>query len=176
MVKQMTISTGTTNFTYDYIFQGMRPNLVVVGFVNATATTGDYEQNPWFFQPYDITSIGLYVDGIPVGGNPLKLKYGTTGGQTTIPVLRHMLQSTGKWLNDTGSNIERDGIAERYALYTFELEATFQTNQYLTLFKHGNVRLEVILGTALTAAVASIIYCEYPGYFEINAARDIVLP
>ncbi|XP_033759086.1 uncharacterized protein F54H12.2-like [Pecten maximus] len=176
MVKQMTIPIGTSNFTYDNIFQGMRPNLVVVGFVNATATTGDYEQNPWFFQPYDVTSIGLYVDGIPVGGNHLKLKYGAIGDQTTIPVLRSMLQSTGKWLNDTGSNIERDDIAKGYALYTFELEPTFQTNQYLTLLKQGNIRLEVIFGTALTTVVSCIIYCEYPGYFEINAARDIVVP
>lgn len=175
MIKQMTIPVGTTNFTYDNIFQGTRPNTVVVGFVNATGTTGDYEQNPWFFQPFDVTSVGLYVDGIPVGGNPLKLKYGKTGGETTIPVLRNMLQSTGKWLNDSDSGIDREDIGVGYALYTFELEPTFQTNQYLTLLKQGNVRLEVIFGTPLTTAVSSIIYCEYPGYFEINAARDIVL-
>ncbi|XP_021341642.1 uncharacterized protein F54H12.2-like [Mizuhopecten yessoensis] len=176
IIKQMTIPTGTTNFTYDNIFQGVRPNLVVVGFVNATSTTGDYEQNPWVFKPYNVTSLGVYVDGIPVGGNPIKLKYSATGGQTTIPVLRTMLQSTGKWLDDTGSDIERDDIAKGYALYTFELEPTFQTNQYLTLLKQGNVRLEFIFGTAFTTAVFCIIYCEYPGYFEINAARDIVLP
>ncbi|XP_033725664.1 uncharacterized protein LOC117315536 [Pecten maximus] len=176
MIKQMTIPIGATNFTYDNIFQGMRPNTVVVGFVNAAGTTGDYEENPWFFQPYDVTSIGLYVDGIPVGGTPLKLKYSATGGETTIPVLQNMLQSTGKWLNDSDSGIDRDDIAQGYALYTFELEPTFQTNQYLTLLKQGNVRLEVIIGTALTTVVSCIIYCEYPGYFEINAARDIVLP
>ncbi|XP_021354458.1 uncharacterized protein F54H12.2-like [Mizuhopecten yessoensis] len=175
MVKQMTIPVGSTNFTYDNIFQGLRPNLVVVGFVNATGTTGDYEQNPWFFQPYDVTSIGLYVDGIPVGGNPLKLKYGSTGSQTIIPVLRNMLHSTGKWQNDSGSDIGRDEIAKGYALYTFELEPSFQTNQYLNLLKQRNVRLEVIFGMALTSAVSCIIYCEYPRYFEINAARDIVL-
>lgn len=121
--------------------------------MNATATTGNYENNPWFFEPYDVTSIGLYVDGIHVGGNPLKPHYGATSGQTTISVLRSMLRSTGKWLNDTGSNLERDDIAEGYVLYTFELKPSFASNQYLTLIKQGNVRLETTFGTALTEAV-----------------------
>lgn len=87
-----------------------------------------------------------------------------------------MLRSTGKWLDDTGSNIERDDINLGYALYTFDLEPRFRGSQYLTLLKQGNVRLEVTFGTALTETVSCIIYAEYPGYFEINAARDVILP
>ena len=175
LIKQMTIPTGSTNFTYDNIFQGMRPNFVVIGFVDADAVTGSYAKNPWFFQGYDVNSIGIYVDGVPAGGNPLKLEYSTTNGQNTIPVLRRMLQATGKWLNDTGSDLERDDIAKGYALYCFSLEPTFDTYQYLTLLKQGNVRLDVTFGTALSSTISCIIYSEYPGYFEINAARDVVV-
>jgi len=132
LIKQMTIPTGATNFTYDNIFQGMRPNLVIVGFVKATAATRAYDQNPWFFKFYNVTSIGLYTDGIPVGGNPLKLKYEAAGGLTIIPVLRSMLQTTGKWLNDAGVEMDRNDAAEGYALYTFELESSFRGDQYLT--------------------------------------------
>ena len=115
MIKQMTIPSGATNFMYDNIFQGMRPNQVVVGFVKSTGVTGDYTENPWFFQGYDVTSIGLYVDGIPVDGGVMKPKYGT--GAQTVSVLRSMLQSTGKWLDDAGSNIGRDDINKGYMLY-----------------------------------------------------------
>ncbi|XP_069110137.1 uncharacterized protein F54H12.2-like [Argopecten irradians] len=124
MIKQMTIPVGATNFTYDNMFQGMRPNQVVVGFVKSTGATGDYAENPWYFQGYDVTNIGLYIDGIPVGGNSLKPKYGTD--PQTISILRSMLQSTGKWLDDSGSNIERDDIGLGYALYTFDLEPKIQ--------------------------------------------------
>ncbi|XP_021339734.1 uncharacterized protein F54H12.2-like [Mizuhopecten yessoensis] len=173
LIKQMTIQAGST---YDNIFQGKRPNLVVVRFVNAISVSGSYEQNPWFFQSYAISSIGLYVDGIPVGGNPLKLKYSENGGQTVNPVLRSMLQSTGKCLSDTGLNLERDDIGQGYSLYTFDLEPAFRTSQYLSLIKQENVRLETKFGSALTEAGSCIIYCEYPGYFEINTARDVVSP
>lgn len=45
-IKQMTIPSGATNFTYVKVFQGMRPDQVVVGFVKSTAATVDYEENP----------------------------------------------------------------------------------------------------------------------------------
>jgi len=72
--------------------------------------------------------------------------------------------------------IDREDISQGYALYTFNLEPTFQDSEYFTLLKQGNVRLEVTFGTALSETVSCIVYAEYPGYFEINAARDILQP
>jgi len=87
-----------------------------------------------------------------------------------------MFKITGKWLNDSGIEIDRSDIAQGYALYTFNLEPTFQDSKYLTLLKQGNVKLKVTFGSALTEAISCIIYAEYPGYFEINVARDIIQP
>ncbi|XP_021357788.1 uncharacterized protein F54H12.2-like [Mizuhopecten yessoensis] len=176
ILKHVTLAAGGTSFTYDNIFQGMRPNFITVGFVNATAITGAYNQNPWFFQPFNVTSIGLYVDGIPVGGSTIKLDYDTSSGQTTIPFLRNMFKTTGRWLSDCGLDIDRENISSGYSLCTFNLEPIFQGNQYLTLLKQGNVRLEVTFGSTLSKAISCIVYAEYPGHFEINAARDILKP
>ncbi|XP_033725179.1 uncharacterized protein F54H12.2-like [Pecten maximus] len=176
VLKHITLPAGGTSFTYDNIFQGMRPNFVTIGFVDATAITGAYDQNPWFFQPFNLTSIGLYVDGIPVGGNTIKIDYNATTGQTTIPVLRNMFKTTGRWLYDCGLEINRESISNGYSLYSFNLEPIFQGSQYLTLLKQGNVRLEVTFGSTLPKTISCIVYAEYPGYFEINAARDILKP
>jgi len=46
IVKQMTVPAAATSFIYDNIFQGMGPNFVAIGFVRATDSTGDYNQNP----------------------------------------------------------------------------------------------------------------------------------
>lgn len=174
IVKQMTIPSGGTSFTYDNIFQDVRPYFITIGFVQATATTGNYGQNPWFFQDYNITRVGLFVDGISVDGAPLKLDYSSTRGQNTIGVLTNMFKTTGKWLNDSGIDIGRSDINKGYALYTFNLEPTFQDSEYLTLLKQGNVRLEVTFGTALADTISCMIYAEQPGYFEINSSRDII--
>ncbi|KAK3105443.1 hypothetical protein FSP39_025379 [Pinctada imbricata] len=171
IIKQMTIPSGSTNFTYDNIFQGMRPNFVCFGFVLSEAASGSYKQNPWYFQHFNATNIGLYVDGIPVNGNPLKLNYDVPN---VTPVLTKMFSTTGKWLNDSGIDIDRDDISKGFALYTFNLEPIFQDSQYLTLLKQGNVRLETTFGKALEKTITCIIYAEYPGYFEINSARDII--
>ena len=174
MIKQMTIPSGSTNFTYDNIFQGMRPNFVCVAFVLSEAASGAYDQNPWYFQHFKISTMGLYVDGIPVNGNPLKLNYDSASGVNTIPALTKMFTTTGKWLTDSGIEISRKDVNQGYALYTFNLEPNFQNDHYLTLLKQGNVRLETTFGEALKKTISCIIYAEYPGYFEINAARDII--
>lgn len=106
IVQQTTISSGGTSYTQDNIFQMMRPNFVTVGFVKATAATGAYDQNLWYFNHYNVTSIGLYVDGIPVDGSPLKLDYNSNNGQTLIPVLTNMFKATGNWLTDSGIDLE----------------------------------------------------------------------
>lgn len=79
-------------------------------------------------------------------------------------------------MRDADNQIDRIDYAGGYALYCFEMEPNFGSNgSYLTLVKQGNVRLEAQFAKALTESTTCIVYAEFPGYFEINAARDIVL-
>jgi len=91
----MTVPAGGTSFTYDNIFQSIRPNFIAIGFVKATATAGNYEQNPWYFKDYGVTRVGLYVDEIPVDGNPLKLNYNASSGKPSYRFLLTCLRLRG---------------------------------------------------------------------------------
>ena len=57
-VKLLTIPAGNMSFTYDNLFQGLRPNRLCVGFIDAEACTGNYHLNPYNFQHFDLTQIG----------------------------------------------------------------------------------------------------------------------
>ncbi|VDI77647.1 Hypothetical predicted protein [Mytilus galloprovincialis] len=74
-VKQITVAAGTVNFAQDQLFQNIRPNRVVVGFVNALAAAGDYTKNPFNFQHFNLNQIGVFVDNIPVSGNLMRLNF-----------------------------------------------------------------------------------------------------
>ena len=63
------------------MFQGQKPNRVVVAFVSARRLSGDYKIN---FLNCSIQSICLYADGIPVGGNPLKLDFTKATGAAPV--------------------------------------------------------------------------------------------
>ncbi|CAC5383161.1 unnamed protein product [Mytilus coruscus] len=175
-VKQITIAAGTVNFDQDQLFQNIRPNRVVVGFVNALGAAGDYTKNPFNFQHFNVNQIGMFVDNVPVSGNVMRLNFDATSGRTIVPAFNNMFEVTDKWMRDSGNQLNRNDFAGGYALYCFEIEPNFgDDGTYLHLLKQGNVRLEVQFSSALTDAINCVVYAEYPGYFEINASRDIVL-
>jgi hypothetical protein len=45
------------------MFQGGLPNRIVIGMVGADAFNGTYTKNPFNFKNYDITTLGLTVNG-----------------------------------------------------------------------------------------------------------------
>jgi hypothetical protein len=175
-MKLLTIPAGNMSFTYDNLFQGLRPNRLCVGFINAEAGTGNYHLNPYNFRHFNLTQIGLFVDSVPVGGNVMKLNFNAKSGRTIIPAYNNMFEITGKSMRDADNQIDRNYFAGGYALYCFEIEPNFgNEGNYITLVKQGNVRLEAQFAKPLKKATTCILYAEFPGYFEINAARDIIL-
>ncbi len=80
--RSQSIASGSNMFTWDHLFQGHKPNRVVLAFVKSRSLSGDYKSNPFHFLNCDIQSVCLYTDGVPVWGNPLKLNFNKTDGQT----------------------------------------------------------------------------------------------
>ncbi|KAK3106922.1 hypothetical protein FSP39_003053 [Pinctada imbricata] len=174
-VKMMAIPRGQVNFTWDNCINGVRPLRCVLGFVNSLAVSGAYNLCPWHFQHYDLSQITLSLDGLPVGGNPLRLNFDDVNGITTVPALVNLMETTGKWMSDSGNGIDRDDISTGTALYAFDIEPQFHTDHYLSLLKYGNLRIDCQFHKPLPEAVTCVLYVETPGYFEINKARDVVL-
>ena len=68
------------------MFQGKRPETVIVGFVKSKALSGDYTMNPFHFEHCNITQIVVYNDGLPVG-RLLKLTFQKKGILSRGPML-----------------------------------------------------------------------------------------
>ncbi|MEW8544394.1 MAG: hypothetical protein AB2693_12745, partial [Candidatus Thiodiazotropha sp.] len=73
--RSQSVATGSTSFHWDNMFQGRKPEKVIIGFVKSKALNGDYMTNPFNFENCGIQHIALYADGLPVGGNPLKMDF-----------------------------------------------------------------------------------------------------
>lgn len=175
-IKMMAIPTGQVTFTWDNMFQGMKPNQVVVAFVDSAAVAGTYSTNPFNFTHYGLNPIGLYVDNIPVGGNPLRLNYDDSSGQTILPAFDSMFEVMGKWMQDSGNQLNRDDIAQGYALYCFDIEPQITSQEnYTTLLKQGNTRIEAQFSKALPNTVTCIVYATFPALFKIKSSRDVIV-
>lgn len=175
--RSQSLASGSTMFTWDNIFQGQRPNRVVVAFVKSKALSGDYASNPFHFLNCNIQSICLYVDGVAVGGNPLKLNFNKSEGQTCARAYTNLFLMNGTWREDSGLDMNMLDFINTSTLYAFQIEPTFPEDDtsFLSLLKSGYVRLDVQFKQALTETISCIVYSESPGLFQINKERDIII-
>ena len=120
-VKSVSISTGSTNYTWDNMFQGRRPNKIILGFVKSRALNGDYKTNCFNFETCSIQQIAVYCDGLPVGGNPLKLDFNPAGGTTIMRAYTNLLLSSGRWRQDEGNLLDRKHYLSGSTLFTLSL-------------------------------------------------------
>lgn len=174
-VKMVSIPKGQVNFTWDNCVNGVRPIHCVIGFVNSLAVSGSLTLSPWNFKPYDLGQLTLSLDGLPVGGNPVRLNFDKSGGLTTISAFVNLFETSGKWMADSGNDLHREDFANGFALYAFDVEPQFLSGHYLHLLKHGNLRIDCQFNKPLPEAATCVLYVETPGYFEINKARDILI-
>ncbi|XP_053381864.1 uncharacterized protein F54H12.2-like [Mercenaria mercenaria] len=123
--RTQSIPSGASSFHYENMFPGQRPNKVVVGFVNSTAISGDYAENPFNFLNCDIRSICLYLDGLPVNGNPLKLDFSKTNGVTDVRAYINAFTSAAKWREDEGNLLTRKQFTSGTTSFVFQLEPNF---------------------------------------------------
>lgn len=175
-IASMTLAKGLLNFSWNQVFQNICPNKVLIVFVDSEATgTGSLSKNPWNFQNYNLSQITLSIDGIPVNGGPVQVVYDATNGNTTTTVLTNLLETSRKWMNNEGIDISRDDIAGGFAIYAFDTLPDFDDNDYLTLKKQGNLRIDAVFRGALPHTVNCIVLAERQGYFEINQSREVIL-
>ena len=149
--RSQSIATGSTSFNWENMFQGRKPEKVIIGFVKSKALNGDYKTNPFNFENCGIQHIAVYSDGLPVGGNPLKLDFTKSDGTAIMRAYTNLLLYAGKWRENEGNALDWKHFIDGSTLFAFQLEPNFSHHgDYLTLVKNGNVRLEVQFKTGLT--------------------------
>ena len=170
-IKMFSLPAGQISCSFDNMFQGNRPNKVVVGFVSSKAAAGDISQNPYNFKHYNVSSLNLLVDGESVGGSAIKTHFNNSSLCVT-PFLNmyDTFQNT-----DDGNGITVSSFPNGFALFCFSLEPNFQNEEYVTLLKRGNVALECQFNVPLPETVVVLVYAENMDYFEINKSRDVIL-
>ena len=173
-VKMLTLPQGQSSMSWDNIYQGTRPHLIVIGFVNSVAVAGNYSHNPWNFQGYDLQQITVFLDGNPIQGNPIKTNFNDTDGINVTDVLVKMYENTNKWCKDLGTDLSIADICGGCALYVFEIDP-FSNSDAINLTKRGNLSVQAVFRTPLPNPITCVVYSEEFGYFEINSSRDVLI-
>jgi len=168
--KVLSIPTGNMSFTPDDVFLGQIPKRIVIGLVENAAFNGAYNKNPFNFQHFKATEVGIYVNGEAQPMSALKLNFET---KQYLMGYMSLFSGTGTLYHNQGNKISRDDYPNGYALYAFDLSPDLSAGPHISPTKQGNLRLGLQFAEGLPSTVNCIIYAEFDSLIQIDSNRNI---
>ena len=178
--KSLSISKDLPDITKDNIFSGLIPKSFVFGLVDADAYTGKSGKNPYNFKHFDVTSIGLSVNGEEIPFKQLTLTYpndnnSNTGKVDFIQAYNTLFSGTGKMYANMGLDISREDYANGYTLYAFDLTPDMcNTTDYFNAVQRGSLSVAITFGKNTENAIAMVCYGDFENVIPIDSQRNVI--
>ena len=163
-MKTLTIPQGVTNFQYDNLYLGNLPDRIALALVHDEAVTGSYTRNPFKFDHYGLTHLGLKVGGEQIPKIPYQPDF------TTRDYLREYMTVLSALGFDMGPNcwdITPTEWANGYNIYVFKITPG-PLGIVKSLSRAGNIRLEIKFREATTHNITAILLSEDRDILEID--------
>ena len=146
----------------------MKPSLIIAMAGN-TAYTGNSERNPFNFRHYMVNFIQFTVGGNSVPEKAFQPDF--AGAQYTDAYCRMFFNKYPK----QGRNfITLEEFQNGYAFFCFNLDGQ-GSKDVMVEQRHGQCRLELSFGVALTESVTLIAYSQFPSMFKVDITRNVTL-
>ena len=115
---------------------------------------GNYKKNPFNFQHYNLTQIGMSVNGEEVPFKPLKLKF---DGKLFVTAYSTLFSGIGKFHGNSGRIIQREDYSEGYMIIVADL-MPFEIGDNFNLKEEGTLSINLVFKCPLIAKVLSLLF------------------
>ena len=158
--------SNSTTYQFDDVFTGLVPSRMVVGHVLQSAYLGDKQQNPFYFQHFNMKSISVTLNNkiqkLEVDFNKGKYMQG----------LVSLYEVAGRDITDTDIGITRINYQQGHTLFGFTFDSTAQENSAIYgIPKFGNVRVEAHFDEIPPDPVFIIFFGTFGEEFRMGKAR-----
>jgi hypothetical protein len=172
-MKFFTTAAGRSDLSEPNIINGVLPRRIIVGLVHSEAYGGHLSRNPFNFQNFNLSSIGLKKNGIPTPFDTIELdfeKHHFLQGYITL------LQGTSILFNDKDNGIKPWGqYPQGHNLFAFDLTDDQQAScGHLNLIQEGTIGIELKLKETVAHGITMVCYLEYDDLIEINKNRNVI--
>ena len=168
-IRTQSIARGMQTVVLNDLFNQC-PEKLIVGLVSSSAYVGNYQNNPFNFQHFNISEIAFYLDNTSLPGKPLQLNFGETPENSSYLLAYENLRAVAA----PEMKISYADFHRGYTLLVFDLR-TDQTDDLLSTKRNGQMRLELRFAQPLAEAVTVITYGKYRTTLSIDQARNAVL-
>ena len=170
-VKTYSVAAGLTSLNWDNAFQGQIPNRIFVGMVENVSFTGQYDKNPYNFKHFNLSSIGIYVNGASLPAHPIKCNF---DNNFYLNGYHSLFTTTGKFARDEGLDILRTDYKNGYTLFGFDISPASCNGGHQELIKRGTVRISIDFDAALPNSVTVIAYADFDNHITIDRNRSVL--
>ena len=128
---------------------------------------GNYKRNPFNFQHYNLTQIGISSSEEEVPFKPLKLNF---DDKLFVTAYNTLFSGTGKLHGNSGSIIKRD-YPEGYTIIVADM-TPFEIGDIFHLIEEGTLSIDLVFKSPLTATINMLVSAEYD-IIEIDSKRNV---
>ena len=168
--KVFTVPRGQQSQHIDNAFLGEIAKRIAVCMMDNDSYDGNYKKNPFNFQHYNLTQIGISVNGEEIPFKPLKLNFDDKLFVTAYNIL---FSGTGKLHGNSGSIIKREDYSEGYTIIVADI-TPFEIGDNFDLKAEGTLCIDLVFKSPLAATINVLVYAEYDNVIEIDSNRNVI--
>ena len=166
------IASDRYDATIDNLFGGELPKRITLGMVKNKTYNGDYHENPFNFEHFNLNKLVLYNDGERTPWNELKLDY--KNGDFLQGY--YTLFTGGDGIDgESGNGISRKDYLDGNVLFCFDLtpDQRAASVDHVSPERRGNLRIDLGFSSPLPKTVNLIALCEFDTILSIDKARNV---
>jgi hypothetical protein len=170
-IKASSFPANLSHISIENLILGQIPNRIIIGLVSSDAFLGNYGRNPFNFQHFNLSLMGLYVNGELVSNTPYQPDF---ANNRYCKVYKDFMDAVGVWNKDRTCGISRADYKNGYTLYAFDLSPDKHGDgHHFSLMRTGTLRLDCRFSQALPNAIHVVCIAEYENLLEVDANRTI---
>jgi hypothetical protein len=140
--------------------------------VTSKAANGNYHNNPFNFQHFNVSEISISSDS-HTNILPLRMNFDRN---SYVQAYQNLFEGCGIFFKDAGNNISREMFSKGFAVFPFDLsEDLAGSEDHLSLPRQGNLRITLSFSKPLAENVSLIILSEFDSIIEIDKSRNVIL-
>lgn len=171
-MKFFTKAAGHADLSEPNLVTGLLPRRVVIGLVRSSGFNGSNHLNPLAFECFDLESIQLRKNGVPLPFDELDLSY--SNGLINFGYIS-MFQGTGRLFLNHGLGVDLDEyVKDGTCLYVFDISQDGHDGN-LSLLQEGTLSLQIKLREGATESITILVYLEREGLIEIDKDRNVTM-
>ena len=136
--------------------------------MNDDSYNGNCKKNPFSFQHYNLTQIGISVNGEEVPS--LKLSF---DDKLFITAYNTLFSGSGKLHGNSGNIIKREDYLEGYTIIVADL-TPYEIGDNFDLKTEETPSIDLVFKNPLAAAINILVYAEYNSVIEIDSNRNAI--